>query len=115
MDERTMARGLGLLSLGAGVGFLAAPRQSARLVGLDGYPQIARFLGLRDLVVGVGLASGRAPRAWVQARMVADTADAVMLATGLVTGAFDRRKAALGIGVAAGFSGFSCWLAGRLR
>jgi hypothetical protein len=114
MDERTLVRGFGLLSLGAGIALLAAPGLGARLFGMGERQQIARYLGLRDLVVGAGLVSGRAPRRWVQARMVADAADAVMLATGLASGAFDRR-ALPGIGVAVGFSGLSFWLAQRLR
>jgi hypothetical protein len=115
MDDHRLARQIGLLSLGAGLGMLAAPVRVARLLGMGEHRQIVRYLGVRDLVIGAGLTSGHAPRWWVQARLIADVTDAAMLVTGLVTGAFDRRKAALGIGVAAGFSGLGYWLAGRLR
>src|SRR5436190_2202008 len=103
MDDHKLARQIGLLSLGVGLGMLAASGRTARLLGMGEHREIVRYLGARDLVIGAGLVSGRAPRRWVQARMVADMTDTVMLATGLVTGAFDRRKAVLGIGVAVGF------------
>jgi hypothetical protein len=115
MDDHKLARQIGLLSLGVGLGMLAAPGQTARLLGMGEHRQIVRYLGVRDFVIGAGLVSKRAPRRWVQARMVADIGDAAMLATGMVTGAFDPRKAVLGIGVATGFSGLGYWLAGRLR
>ena len=115
MDERMMARGVGLISLGAGLAMLAMTRRSAAVIGMPAHPQIVRYFGVRDLILGAGLASGRAPHRWVQARMVADTSDAALLATGLIAGTFERRKAALGIGVAAGFGAFGYWLAGRLQ
>ena len=37
---------------------LAAPRQSARLIGLEGYPRIVRYFGVRDLVLGAGVHDG---------------------------------------------------------
>ena len=115
MDDYRLARQIGLLSLGVGLGMLAAPGQTARLLGMGEHRQIVRYLGARDLVIGAGLVSKRAPRRWVQARMVADMGDTVLLTTGLVTGAFDRTKAVLGIGVAVAFSGLGYWLAERLR
>jgi hypothetical protein len=115
MDERTIARGVGGLSLGLGLAMTVAPARAAELTGMTGARPLVRFLGARDLVIGAGLVSGRAPRSWAQARAVADTADAAMLATGLVSGTFDRPRAALGIGVAATFGALGFWLAGRLR
>lgn len=115
MDEYTIAKGVGLGSLAFGVGMLAAPARAARLFGMGDRRSIVLYLAVRDLIIGLGLVSGRAPRAWVRARAVADTSDTAMLAVGLVSGAFDRRRAALGVALATGFSALGFWLVGRLR
>lgn len=115
MDERLIARGVGVVSIGLGAFLAGAPGPASELFGMAGYRQIVRLLGLRDLVIGAGLASGRAPRRWAIARAVADAADAAMLLGGAVAGAFSRWKVLLGIGVALGSGGLGFWLARRLR
>lgn len=114
MDGRIVARGVGVVSIGLGAMLTAAPRQASRLFGIRGYRHIVRLLGVRDLIIGVGLASGRSPRRWTHARAVADAADATLLTTGLAAGVFERRTALPGIGVALGFGALGFWLARRL-
>ena len=108
-----ITRGAGVASLGLGALMAAMPGRMSRLFGMDTSRRVVLFLGARDLIIGAGLVSGRSPRLWLRARAVADTADAVMLAGGLYTGAFARGKAMLGIAVAIGSSAFSFWLARR--
>ena len=115
MDERTIARGVGVVSIGLGLFMTVAPGAASDLFGMTGYSRIVRLLGLRDLVIGAGLLSGLAPRRWVLARAVSDTGDAAMLAGGAATGAFTRLLAVPGIGVALGFARLGFWLARRLR
>lgn len=114
MDERTIARGVGVVSLGLGAFMAAAPGLASDLFGMAGYRRVVRLLGLRDLVIGAGQVSGRAPRRWALARAVADSSDTVLLISGAATGAFERRMAALGIGAALGSGGLSFWLSRRL-
>lgn len=115
IDERLVARGIGVVSLGLGAFMAAAPTLASRLFGMTGYRQVVCLLGLRDLIIGAGLVSGRVPRRWAIARAVADSGDAAMLIDGAVTGAFERRMAVPGVGVALGFGGLGFWLARRLR
>lgn len=115
MDERLIARGVGVVSFGLGAFLASAPGPASELFGMAGYRQIVRLLGLRDLVIGAGLASGCAPRRWAIARAVADAADTVLLAGGAMSGAFARRATVPGIGVALGSGGLGFWLARRLR
>ena len=114
-DEQAIARGVGVVSIGLGIFLAAVPDRASLLLGMDGYRQIVLALGLRDLVIGAGLVSGRVPRLWVIARAVSDAADAVMLVGGATTGAFSRRMAVPGIGVALSSSGLGFWLSRRLR
>lgn len=113
MDTQMAARGAGVASLGLGALMAAVPGPMSRLFGMGAYRRVVLFLGVRDLIIGVGLVGGRSPRLWLRARAVADASDAVMLAGGLYTGAFARGKAVLGIAVATGSSAFSFWLARR--
>ncbi len=114
MENRTIARGVGVLSLGLGALMTAAPGLATRLFGMGGYRRVVLLLGARDLIIGAGLVSDRTPRAWILARAVADGGDAAMLVGGLYTGAFARGKAVLGVAVASGSSLLSFWLARRL-
>ena len=115
MDERVIARGVGAVSIGLGAFLTGAPGMASELFGMAGYQRVVRLLGLRDLVIGAGLVSGRAPRRWASARAVADFADAAMLIGGAVTGKFARQSAVLGIGTALGSGALGFWLARRLR
>ncbi|HEY8602000.1 MAG TPA: hypothetical protein VIL85_26475 [Thermomicrobiales bacterium] len=113
MDMQSIARGTGVASLGLGALMTAAPGRMSRLFGMGAYRRVVLFLGVRDLIIGTGLISGRSPRLWLRARAVADAGDAVLLAGGLYRGVFARGKAVLGIGVAIGSSTLSFWLAQR--
>lgn len=113
MDTQMITRGAGVVSLGLGTLMAVMPGRMSQLFGMDKYQRVVLFLGARDLIIGGGLVSGRLPRLWLRVRAVADTADAVMLAGGLWTGAFARGKATFGIAVAIGSSAFSSWLARR--
>lgn len=113
VDTRSLTRGTGVASLGLGTLMAAAPGRMSRLFGMGKYRRVVLLLGVRDLIIGTGLVSGRSSRLWLRARAVSDMADAVMLAGGLSTGAFARGQAALGIAVATGSSALSFWLARR--
>lgn len=73
-----------------GAGAWLAPRLSGKLFGLDvdGNPQapyLARLFGIRDVVLGVGLAGsqGKQREQWLQLGIVCDLADA---AAGVLAG-----------------------------
>ena len=56
---------MGLASIGIGLAEIAAPRQVQQLLGIDDKPDhrgTLRVLGVRELMHGVSLLAGRAPR-----------------------------------------------------
>ena len=115
MDEHGLARTLGWVSVGAGLALVAAPGPLMKALGLGDRPNLGRFLGVRDLVLGTGLLRGQNTAAWCRARGVADALDVALIIVGAATGAFRRNRAPLGLASGAGFSALSFWLARRLE
>ena len=109
-----LARTLGWVSIGVGLAALAAPRPLMKALGLGDRPNLGRFLGARDLVLGAGLLRGKNTAAWCRARGIADALDVALIAGGAATGAFRRDRASMGVASGASFSALSFWLARRL-
>lgn len=59
---------VGVVTLGAGVALLAAPRPVARAAHLGDRPTLARVIGVMDLVLVPGLLRGRPRWPWMLAR-----------------------------------------------
>ena len=114
MDEHGLARGLGWVSVGLGLASVAVPVPIMKAFGMGERPNLGRFLGARDLVLGTGLLRGQNMATWVRARGVADALDAALILGGAASGAFRRDRAPIGLATAAGFSALSFWLARRL-
>lgn len=116
VNERKLARGIGWLSVGVGLTLVAAPKLTVRAFGMGNRPNLGRFLGVRDLVVGAGLLSQSENLApWLQARAISDAVDATLFLAGAASGAFPRGQAMFGFAVASAFSVFSFALARRLQ
>ena len=115
MDEHGLARTLGWVSIGLGLTIVAIPRPLMNAFGLGDRPNLGRFLGARDLVLGTGLLRGENSAAWCRARGIADALDGALIIVGAATGAFRRDRAPIGLAAAAGFSALSFWLARRLE
>lgn len=85
MDPRTLIRLLACGRIGLGMALFAAPRTAARLwLGREVSPAagvLARGLGARDLALGIGMLVAVDDDGdvdpWMDAGVVADTADAV--------------------------------------
>jgi len=89
-SPRPLARSLGLMSLGLGLGQLLAPDALARRIGLDADDTTRGTLmaiGLRELAVVPGLLGGRSPRGALTARVLGDVMDLA-----LVRRALDGRR-----------------------
>ena len=110
-----LARTLGWVSIGVGLAAVAAPRPLMNALGLGDRPNLGRFLGARDLVLGTGLLRGQNTAAWCRARGIADALDVALIIVGAATGAFRRDRAPIGLATGAGFSALSFWLARRLE
>ena len=115
MNERKLARGIGWLSVGVGLTLVAAPKLTIRALGMGERPNLGRFLGVRDLLIGVGLLSRRENLApWLRARALSDAVDATLFLAGAASGAFPRGRAMFGFAVASTFSASVFALARRL-
>jgi hypothetical protein len=115
MDEQRLVQTLGWVSMGAGLALVAASGPLMKAFGLGDRPNLGRFLGVRDLVLGTGLLRGQNPAAWCRARGIADALDVVLIIGGAATGAFRRDRALIGVASGAGFGALSFWLARRLE
>jgi len=115
MDEHGLARALGWVSMGVGLAAVAVPGPLMKAIGLGDRPNLERFLGVRDLVLGTGLLLGQNTAAWCRARGIADALDVALIVGGAATGAFRRDRAPIGVATGAGFSALSIWLARRLQ
>jgi uncharacterized membrane protein len=95
---RTLARGLGLFSIGLGAAQLLAPRRLARATGFPDRgagPLVIRAIGARELLVGGGLLLMRWPVPFQWLRVAGDAVD--LAAMGVATRrARTRRDRALG-------------------
>jgi hypothetical protein len=115
MDEHGLARILGWVSIGLGLAIVVAPGPLFKAFGLGDRPNLGRFLGARDLVIGTGLLLGQNTAAWCRARGIADALDVVLIVGGAAAGAFRRDRAPIGVASGAAFSALSFWLARRLE
>ena len=76
------ARGLGLFSVGLGMAQLLAPAGMAKLVLGGSNPRkrmTMRLLGVREIVSGLGILSGRKPAVAVSSRVLGDLMDLALL------------------------------------
>ncbi len=115
MGEHGLAQGLGWVSLGVGLAAIAAPVPLTKAFGLGDRPNLGRFLGVRDIVLGAGILRGQNTTSWLQARGIADALDVALIVGGTVTGAFRRDRAPISLASGAGLSALSLWVARRLN
>ena len=113
-DEHRLARILGWASIEVGLSAIVAPVPLLKAFGMGDHPNLGRFLGARDLVLGAGILRGHNTGTWIRARGIADALDGALIIGGAATGAFRRDRAPIGLAAAAGFSALSFWLARRL-
>ncbi len=91
MDEQTRVRALAIGRIVAGTALLLAPTLASKpwiggVAGASGARVLARGLGIRDLVLGVGVIvarqRGESPKGWLQAGVAADAIDCVSVGVG---------------------------------
>ena len=102
---RTLATGLGAVSIGIGGLLALTPRLSGRVFGLPvgrqpTAPVMFRAAGVRDVVINVGLISaaqhGGNYRPWLLARALSDAGDVLAVLLAALAGARDPRTYGLG-------------------
>lgn len=82
-DRGTLNRSLGWFSIGLGVTQLLAPKALGRAIGVGDQSTIMRMCGVREIVSGVGLLSGKAPAAFATSRVMGDVMDLALLGASL--------------------------------
>lgn len=108
-----LARGLGWFSIGLGLVELLAPGPLAAFLGVPRSRALIRACGVRELVTGVGLLLGGAPRPWVHARLGGDLLDLAGLGCAAEQGRAPR-NVALAAGAVAGVTALDAACALRL-
>src|SRR5687767_7725927 len=92
MNEYQLARTLGVFSIGLGLAELFAPRQVARLIGVDEENgKTLQLLGLREIASGVGIMQGK-PAYFLWSRVAGDIMDLGLLSTTLNSQRSDRTR-----------------------
>lgn len=102
MNEQSLNRGLSFFSLGLGLAELLAPRQVARLIGVnDDHDTLIRLLGLREISSGLGIMQGK-PAYCLWSRVAGDAMDLGLLAAAARSENNDRKRLNLAIAAVAG-------------
>lgn len=102
MNQQSLARGLAVFSLGLGLAELLAPRQLARLAGInDDHDNLIRLLGLRELTSGLGIMQG-APGPFLWSRVGGDVMDLALLGAAARSNNNDRARLNIAMAAVAG-------------
>lgn len=102
MKEHSLARGLSCFSLSLGFAELLAPRQVARLAGInDDHDNLIRLLGLREITSGLGIMQGK-PGPFLWSRVAGDAMDLALLGAAARSENNDRRRLNLAMAAVAG-------------
>jgi hypothetical protein len=98
---------LGVLSALSGASLCVRPRALARVYGLPVGARLARAIGVRDLVVGLGLLLSRTARASLLLRALSDGADALLIVAEARRKPQGRAMTSLRLLIAAGSAGYA--------
>lgn len=112
MAEQRMTRFVAFYTIALAAAFAAVPTTMSRFFGMGDRPRLARYFGVRDLVLGRVLLDTRHPGPWLLGRGLADASDAGILAWGLLTRRFGGRAVPL-LAAALGSCALSLALAKR--
>jgi hypothetical protein len=101
MNENQLARGLAVFSLGLGFAELFAPRQVARLAGVnERHARTIQAFGLREIGSGLGIMQGKAAY-FLWSRVAGDVMDLGMLGAEYRSNHGNRRRLAGAMGAVA--------------
>lgn len=89
-----LARCLGWFSIGLGLAQILAPKQMARLTGVE-HPNLLKLFGLREIATGIGILNSAQPATWMWGRVVGDIADLATIGEGALTGSDEDRTRAI--------------------
>ncbi len=114
-DPHQIARALGWFSVALGVAELALPRGVGHAAGIGPRSVVLRACGARELAAGLGILAGRDPQPWLWSRVLGDSMDLALLATGLRPGNRHRVRASTALALVAGITALDVITAVQLR
>jgi hypothetical protein len=83
METNSVAKGLGMFSVGLGATQVLAPQWLGTRAGIGGHPLLMRALGARELASGIGVLRPTQRRFGLWARVAGDVVDLALLAGAL--------------------------------
>ena len=113
MNVKRMAPGIGWFSIALGVLLLVTPKGVSRALGIDNRVTVLRVIGVREIVVGVGILRQPDPAPWQWGRVIGDIMDVTLMLLGVATGVFNRSRANPGTVGLLGATALDLWLARR--
>ncbi len=116
MKTEQISRGLGWFSIALGAAELFAPRQVARLIGVDEqkHTTLLRAMGLREIGAGAALLGQPQYAPWMWSRVGGDVIDLALLGAASREPQTDRRRLLTAIGVVAGITVLDAYVASQL-
>lgn len=93
-QREQVAQGLGWFSLGVGIAEIIAPRTVSRMLGVPRSSRLMRFVGLREVVCGIGILSQPDTKFWLQARVNGGAMDLGLLSAATLSKKSDRTRLA---------------------
>lgn len=115
LNARLLAKAVGWASLATGLLLFLAPDFSAWLFGMDDQVGWMRYLGARDIFIGVAILLGRRLALWMLARAIADSTDVAIVIGVLATGGTETLRLIGGLIFAGSFCILDFYLSQRLR
>ena len=91
-NAEQLARLLGWFSIGLGIAEVVAPRQLARMIGVENKPGLFRLMGLREIGHGISILSQEQPAGAVWSRVAGDMLDLALLGSQLDSDNPERQK-----------------------
>jgi hypothetical protein len=110
----TLARGLGVFSIGLGLVEVLAARSLTGALGMEGSETLVRAYGLREITKGVGILASDDPTPWIWGRVAGDALDIATLVTGLDEDNPKRANVGLALAAVAGATALDLYCAQAL-
>lgn len=107
--EPAFDRSLGWFSVGLGMAELLAPRAVGRMIGVGEQSTVLRMCGVREIVSGMGLLSGRAPATFAMSRVAGDVMDLALLGAALRSPDSNPTRVAAAATAVAGVAAFDLY------
>jgi len=112
--DRTVAQGLGALSIALGLAEMLAPRLLGRVTGVGPRTKLLPLLGAREIASGLGILSKGQKSGWLWSRVGGDAMDLALLAMAFRLFPWRRGRIAWTIAAVSGVAFLDLWSSRRM-